>query len=490
MKYNSVYPDPEYALSNIEEIDDKVIFCIKSMPEMAFSIYVHDLFFTNDWDKFLNDVIQADGKQKLTISEKTYIEILKFIIEKFPHCTSLLKFLNISQEARLEIGTWYAEKDPQLFFESINDFGIEICKEIILKVPTVMKGLPRLHISDQKSLLEILWLAAEKRPDLVMKSIHKIKIQDKIEKNKIMLQCINQIPSVALNSRKVSDWIDRHQALVFPQNPELEKMVIASKMGPSQHMRKVFEFFKMIADPSVSHIELAGRCRWLAYYEDYKKVHKDHTDYQKKCKAYEKLTNVKSLIKLDALTRCGVTSFALQYAVFGYRKCHEICLEKAAYRKEKLDEVWETIKTNEQCFDQHPSSHFFGYFFHSGSIDHCFAIIQYRDEQNQIKYKFLQSWVGRHSLNDYMEKHSRDLNSDKFAKFTKGLNHMLFSKDCTLQDEIFFKKYFMTPFNRSHFSQKSYITIKWNSSNREIMDKSFNEFEKAKRCLYLTTSAV
>jgi hypothetical protein len=442
-------------------------------------------------------LLQIDNKQKQTVSERGMIEILKFMIGKFPQseCISLIKLAELSPEARVELAKWYGEQFPNLFFESIDDFDIldeagliEVCKSILTKDPTlVMFELPELDIYDQKGLLEILWSAAEFRPDLVLKSINKMKISDQNEKDHVILKCIGKIPSAALNSKKTCAWIDQHQEFIFSNDPALETIIKASKVNPSRPMEEIFDFFNEMAEPSNRPIELAGRCLWFNY-TTYRYVKENDEAYEEKRHVYKKLINAKELKKLATFNQCSMTGLALKYAIFGEDSCYEVNLKKRSYRKEGLDKVWATIKKNEESFEEHSKSYFFGYFFQCCSIDHCFFIIQYRDVQNQIKYKLLQSWVDSHSLDDYMKKRKHDLCSEEFEQFAQGLNHVLFTEQCSLQKKIFFKNYFMTEATRSHYSQMSEMSIEWNYSNRSIIAENLEAFDKVKQSFWNKTN--
>ncbi|MBA3237235.1 MAG: hypothetical protein H0T62_02655 [Parachlamydiaceae bacterium] len=101
-----------------------------------------------------------------------------------------------------------------------------------------------------------------------------------------------------------------------------------------------------------------------------------------------------------------------------------------------LNKTWSILKDNETQFEGKPPSHFFAYSLGSLAIDHIFVVIQHRDEQSNVKYRILQSWLRDHYLNDYITNRGADLSSEEFIKFQEGYNSALLNAHWTNEKAV------------------------------------------------------
>jgi hypothetical protein len=269
------------------------------------------------------------------------------------------------------------------------------------------------------------------------------------------------------------------------------KYIMADEISSNIEMKKIFKLIKKFAKDPVN--QLITRNLW----SEYSLIlipNGDNSILHKKVQA--ELKNSNELLKKASLNRCGKTAESLKRAIFGVKNTHlnRVVLSNEFFCKEELDKkIWSTIRENENCFEDKPLSHFFGYFFGCATLDHAFFIVQHRDVQHNIKYRILQSWQNEHSLYDYMKNRGHYLSSEEFAQFANGLNHVLFHKEHTYQKDIFYEHYFMAQaiFNCDDFMTKAtldyyaqsghgHIEVEWGSSNLDKINNQIDEFENFK----------
>lgn len=141
---------------------------------------------------------------------------------------------------------------------------------------------------------------------------------------------------------------------------------------------------------------------------------------------------------------CGITVTELLKVIFGEENYeNELETVRLQHTEEDIDLMFSIIKENACGFEETSISQFFVYSIASESIDHNFLIIQFQDEEFNIRYKLLQSWMLRYKLEDYMKNRANTLSSAEFDKFCEGLKHVWLFPTWTHEKGLFYNSYFM-----------------------------------------------
>ncbi len=184
-------------------------------------------------------------------------------------------------------------------------------------------------------------------------------------------------------------------------------------------------------------------------------------------------------------SRCAATAEALLSAIFGVQdralqKLQKLLIEDPFLNRDKLNRLWSIIQENENQLTNKPFSHFFAYSF--SGIGHAFLVIQHKDQNNNIKYRILQSWVAAHNLNNYMIKRGNDLTVEEFRKFTEGFSGIFLNDKYSLEIEIFFKKYFIE-YDKAFLSIDQRFEFQWGCSNLDAIHlhkATYDAFKESK----------
>lgn len=273
---------------------------------------------------------------------------------------------------------------------------------------------------------------------------------------------MNDLTCSTSNLIETSDYNKK----IFSDPLPHEKIKNSIQVPPSKEIQEIFALFKLIAENPET--ELIGRIRWL--------IKKDYD--------LENVINLREEPqKAAASQRCLYTVQALYAAIFGVKgdvRVYQRDFSRYEGTLEELNRFWLSVKNNENQLKDKPS-HFFAYQIDCGQ-DHVFMLIQYRDEQSNVKYRILQSWMNEHSLNDYMT--NRDsFDSEEFMDFTNKLNHVLLHETWTSEKQAFYEQYFMTDNNNPGIGEdhiSTWLTFRWGASNLDQVRMQKAEFETFK----------
>lgn len=426
-----------------------------------------------DWGKYLTGI----NNEKL--SENGNIEIVKLLIDIMPNeIASVIHRSGLSSKANTEIAHFLAEKNPEIFLKHIDNFRLE--NQIVLveacklcastHTDLLMDNLLKFGIKDQKALLEILSIAADYRPDLVIRFIDNVEIEDQIEKDQVIVKCINKASYVVTTSNKIVDFINDHEHLFSASTlASLKKTINARQIPSNTDMQKIFNIFLGYAYRPAE--EIIKRQLWQKYAEGENSAEKTQ----------DTLRDPNELQRLASQSHCGYTAAALSASLFGVSKdTKKIVLENDSYRVEELDKVWSLMKENKESFKEKPLSYCIGYTIFSKNKDHVFVIVQHLDSEDNIKYRILQSWVQQYSLFEYITKRNSDLSEDEFDYFTNELNHVLFHEDHTPRKEVFYEHYFMTKAKNQKDTEGKSLEVEWGPSTLDKINENRIQFEEFK----------
>jgi len=190
------------------------------------------------------------------------------------------------------------------------------------------------------------------------------------------------------------------------------------------------------------------------------------------------------------ITRCGVTTDVLMSSIFGIGDLRKV--QRILYTTENEDDLrkaWLQIETNAQLLTKTASTTFFAYLFaidHKDSFPgHGFIVIQYLDEQ-EIRYRIFQSYIGKFCLKEYLKKNNNTIDSDEFKIFLTGLQECLLSDKWTNELELFYTKYFnlerafAVSVGKANPCKRQFI-LEWGAGTIEEVLLQIKEFESFKK---------
>lgn len=310
----------------------------------------------------------------------------------------------ISYRGLVEIAKVLTDKKPQLLKNLIPIMVNEVDRFNFAKVflqfgnlKDLVKNFNRFSIHDPTLLEEFCNLFVETRPDVFLKNIEAFNIKDASLKNALITNSLENLKY--FTSGKIRNFVNN---LLSSQTFDFSPPTFIGNIKQSSESlsieNQINSIFKQIAEIPV-------------------------------------------LLKFDW---CGETNGVIQDAIFGVNNETDKIRLDLTITQENIEKVISIIKDNESKFEGVDSTHIKAYSINFG-IEHVFAIIQFREIDGKIKYRLLQSWIGKYNLKEYMKQRENSFNQVEFNSFAEEFKHLLIDPKWTQKDKMFYKKYFIFP---------------------------------------------
>jgi hypothetical protein len=419
------------------------------------------------------------------LTKQGRIEIVKLLVEQHPQYLVAYTHM-IDRSTKNELALAYVKNDFPFFIKHFQKFGVtepsqlrELAYAGLEKnAGLILSNLKLFKCQDEKDIIFLIDHCAEIRPSLVLLKLDTLGIKDQGAIERIRAKCLEH--KAISNAYRINDLVS--QELI--SHPQSNKEIKATTLSADSGIEEVFNFFKTMSNDV--RIEIAGRNMWSEY--TYREMNPTLPHNYSEALWSKRFNDLSETIYT---TKCGITSEALLSSIFGVRNA-DSKLETLAYnnrlRPLKFQKIKEVFEKNRNEFEGAPPSHFFAYRIQSNRLDHSFMIIQYKNDQNEIRYRLLQSWVEGHDLKEFMTNRSNSFNQEEFDVFLDGFGHSLMDERWSNDKAEFYNNYFMQDESftldrkYTHLSpnEKETFTLDYGSSNGEEIATQKAEFEEFK----------